>query len=1222
MPVTSHQISGMIGGQTAMFGNAATYSTQISPFGKGGMPSYGQPNMGGINPTNMSGAVDFNAGSMAAPGIMNGMASFGAPMLAGAGMMMGGPIGGMLDPFTGGMRGFGAGVGWQRGAGIVSNFGNIARGGFGGIARGLGGAALGALPGMAIGAGIQYVAGQAIEGAQFQNRTNAFLQNTFRHTNSESETGYGFGQSQQRQIGRMMQEMGGHDMMTTPQELLNVMKGGAQMGVFRGVQDAREFKEKFTQMKNSLKEIAGVFNTTLSEAMPFFQGARQQGFWTPQDITRHANQVKAVQANTGMSAAQTQQMMGIGAQMVRNIGGTGQQGSQMMARAQGMTGAALFGGTVTSSQLQEAGFGSGAQGAQNLGTMLAGATARFASSRVGRWGLASMMNKSGTGLDQDKLDRFTSGNMSIGEIGSSARGNVSGSRAYDFVQNEEHMRGQLAAQGPQAGLGIVKSLLGGRLYGTSSRDKLIANRMIRRFMGGNKKQAELIQKLAVEMPRLMEIQAARSETALDAQQRQQDAAMNDTFEGMKQKVGHWWEENVTGAIKKMGADFSSKVGYAWSRASDKLWGTGGRGGGLQHSAVRALSAAALTGDSSKLALEFGTPGGGVSNLGAGGALTGGGVSVTNSGLMNEMGFGRSGVARMGGLLGALGILENRYSREDVSSARGMMSAMQGRMGRSEASALGYGSEESAIAAGKSSGAQAIEKFMGSGEAQQIRAKMGMKLDNEGQMRLAKKYLARIRSGAAGEDAQAMVSGVDDKVALTRIIAFQGEARGKFSGVEIRGMIGSKFSQMSAAQLDDAADDTRREMVAAMTGGGGSGILGIGGLLDVVKIGGDGGVKGEAVTEAGIRELESDPDAQRAFKLMAQAEQAMNPANGQPNAEAAEKLRAEARGLLIKVGNSGEKGGLSAAARSFAVKAADGKDPKATAIAKLMADRGGQMQSKNALRLAEGLNTRMERIRGKLGKEGMSELLESTGDKAGLNKAIKAVLNPGANETAQGRLQKMKELAQQAATNPKEAARIHAILNREGAANTDVGILMKGAIDTAGDIKKFAMSADQEAAVEAGGGNIGRARASVASTFARMGIKLKDGDLDRLIRGDTSKSGEAAKKRLEEKLRAGGMDKEQASAMLRDVKGGFTAKEILERGTAAAQAAGFRTFSEKVSKEAGLKPDAVNITGKEGSPQEMGQQLKLQTTILRDIALSTAKSAKRESGVVQNKKGKK
>lgn len=547
-----------------------------------------------------------------------------------------------------------------------------------------------------------------------------------------------------------------------------------------------------------------------------------------------------------------------------------------------------------------------------------------------------------------------------------------------------------------------------------------------------------------------------------------------------------------------------------------------------------------------------------------------------------------------------------------------MSAMQGRMGRSEASSLGYGSEESAIAAGKSSGAQAIEKFVGSGEALQIRAKMGMKLDNEGQMRLAKKYLARIRSGAAGEDAQAMVSGVDDKVALTRIIAFQGEARGKFSGVEISGMIGSKFSQMGAAQLDDAADDTRREMVAAMNEGGGSGILG--GLFDVVKIGGDGGVKGEAVTEAGIRELESDPDAQRAFKLMAQAEQAMNPANGKPNAEAAEKLRAEARGLLIKVGNSGEKGGLSAAARSFAVKAADGKDPKATVIAKLMADRGGTMQQKNALRLAEGLNTRMERIRGKLGKEGMAELLESTGDKAGLSKAIKAVLNPGANETAQGRLQKMKDLAQQAATNPKEAARIHAILNREGAANTDVGILMKGALDTAGDIKKFAMSADQEAAVEAGGGNIGRARASVASTFARMGIKLKDGDLDRLIRGDTSKSGEAAKKRLEEKLRAGRMDKEQASAMLRDVKGGFTAKEILERGTAAAQAAGFRTFSKKVSKEAGLKPDAVNITGKEGSPQEMGQQLKLQTTILQDIAVSVAKSAKRESGVVQNKKG--
>jgi hypothetical protein len=42
------------------------------------------------------------------------------------------------------------------------------------------------------------------------------------------------------------------------------------------------------------------------------------------------------------------------------------------------------------------------------------------------------------------------------------------------------------------------------------------------------------------------------------------------------------------------------------------------------------------------------------------------------------------------------------------------------------------------------------------------------------------------------------------------------------------------------------------------------------------------------------------------------------------------------------------------------------------------------------------------------------------------------------------------------------------------------------------------------------------------------------------------------------------------------------------------------MSEKVAKEAGLKDGLLKLTGKEGSPDEMGKQMKIQSTYQRGI----------------------
>src|SRR5512137_490392 len=144
MPISSHQVAGLIGGQQAMFGNFASYAQQISPGGgQGPMPTYPNPMAGvGTGP-----ATPFEADPMS-PGefgtrALSAAGNIGLPALGTAAMIggsflpggLGRAIGG-LDPLSAGLGGFARGAGLRAGGqGIMANLGRIASGGIGGIAR-------------------------------------------------------------------------------------------------------------------------------------------------------------------------------------------------------------------------------------------------------------------------------------------------------------------------------------------------------------------------------------------------------------------------------------------------------------------------------------------------------------------------------------------------------------------------------------------------------------------------------------------------------------------------------------------------------------------------------------------------------------------------------------------------------------------------------------------------------------------------------------------------------------------------------------------------------------------------------------------------------------------------------------------------------------------------------------------------------------------------------
>lgn len=632
MPITSHQVGGMIGGQLGMFGNFASYANQISPgqAGNRSMPSYSNPMGQGAGMAFEAppppGFEDHRSGAVRGMGsaASHVAGAYGAATLAGS--FLPGRIGGAfsaLDPFSSGLggalRGSGLASGVTSEMGIMARLGSyggnaarIAGGGFGGMARagvmGLGAGMLAAAPAMAIGGALQYGAGQMMEGAQFQHQVGNVLKQNFRHVNSSAQNGVGFSDRESNQIGGMIRNMGNSDMMSTPQELLRVMQSGAASGSFSAVRDVKEFKKKFQDMVSSLKEVAKVMSTTLEGAMPFISESKKMGLWTPQDIKQGVGMARGASINSGLSMAETTGMMSQGSDMARSIGASGASGAAGMAKSLSMVGGGLRSGILSERQLSEATGGlKGSEAVSSLAGTLQHGTTRFAASGRARWMLAAMANKGMDGLDEGKMGLMTSGAFSLGDIRGMAEKNVSG-RGADFVSGEQDMRSDLVKQGPMAQLGLVRTLAGKRLYGKSGTDKLVTRRMMEQYFGVGGKQADAMADMARRLPEIMRENQQRTNTSLDQESRNRDEMMNHSMEGISRKIGAWWSKSVQEPLQKMGASVSASLSSYMEEAGNKMWGRPSSGfalRGLSNSESHAFGRA-VGGDNGGMKAAFGT----------------------------------------------------------------------------------------------------------------------------------------------------------------------------------------------------------------------------------------------------------------------------------------------------------------------------------------------------------------------------------------------------------------------------------------------------------------------------------------------------------------------------------------------------------------------------------------------------------------------------------------
>jgi hypothetical protein len=494
-------------------------------------------------------------GNTAVPAAVYGgqtIAMFGAPMMAASASSLWRGTGHFLnaaDPFT--HVGSWGKAGWAAGHGATAwrdlkaakNIGGALRAGMGVARGGLMAAGSGFLP-LAVGMAATEVAIKAGEyvahGAQ-ENFTGAALMKNI-------GTQFGGGASHGAEIGRMLHDVG-QDVGKSVSEMADMARSMDQMKMFQTTRDVKEFKKRFTEIMDTVKEVARTMQTSVDEALGVVGDLRSQGFYTTADIKTASLKQKARGMASGMSQDQLSQFGAMGSNYARQLGMRGRFGADFAQQQAVGVRTALREGYMSEEDVMERG------GPDAVAASLAATQMRFLGSARGRVMIANMMG-GGSEMDHNRVNNFLSGDMSLESMVTGAAGRGLGVlTAAGGAQAKENAM-QYAGMGMVSIAAAQSKQLGGRF---STLDMLSG-------MAGGRGQAELLMQQTLAMP----------ETLRQQHEAEYSAAQMAAYEERRQynkvgaRMGRYFSSSDLGVtrglgtrLSRFGSDMGSDVKQRW-----------------------------------------------------------------------------------------------------------------------------------------------------------------------------------------------------------------------------------------------------------------------------------------------------------------------------------------------------------------------------------------------------------------------------------------------------------------------------------------------------------------------------------------------------------------------------------------------------------------------------------------------------------------------------------
>lgn len=463
-----------------------------------------------------------------------------------------------LDPFSLAIRGGSAGL--------------VATAGAGTLARGaamLGGGALAAAPLLAAYYGGRAITGAIAGGAERQAATSEILQRQFLFTRGATgRFGQGFGAPERAEIGEFIRDLGYKDWMTSPEELNRILGRVAQMGHMRTVTDVKEFKQRFSDTLDTLKQISRVFSTTMEEAVPMLEEMKRSGFYANEDIARQALNEMVSSRVAGVSANIFRGARAAGAQTAAGYGLTRRAGGRVTTRALSGIYEALQGGRLTGGALTElTGMANVDEAAQETARQIAEVAMKATELPGMQMMIGAFMDEEGN-IDDDLLRDFKEGRMTINEIrdrGVAAMANYS--NRIKFTRNRKRLSSQLIEKG-----------------GVQVLNRFAEGAMELRGMDTQEAQETFLMQMTGMDERLMNIWSQVSTqddiSAVEGRFRRQAAEFarrvkfreQKSYDALKGRIRAWYETAVTRRLDDIGASVQTWWEEVEEGVSDWLLG--------------------------------------------------------------------------------------------------------------------------------------------------------------------------------------------------------------------------------------------------------------------------------------------------------------------------------------------------------------------------------------------------------------------------------------------------------------------------------------------------------------------------------------------------------------------------------------------------------------------------------------------------------------------------
>jgi hypothetical protein len=401
--MTSGQVAQQIGQQQQMFYGQSMYAQQI-----------------GINPPGQQFGV-------APQGMGLGMAP---PQQMPMPQQMPGVMGITPTPPSFNYSGSGSilGAGYSSGdrfaSNVTSGIGGAAQlgigtAGLGLAAKGLAVGSLGmaALPALPLAAGAVAV-GAGMRGAQQQSAINAQL-GQFQFFNQSARTGMGFTRQDATAIGQQLSSLA-HvpDLLTSVQELTNIIPKLKSSGVMQGVKDAAEFQRRFKEAITTRRDTAKIVGTTLDEAAEFFDHSRRMGFFGRSDHLKQTLNRQIAGGMTGMSQNQVMAAESFGADMAQSIGARRHLGAEAATKTVTMLGAAQRQGIISEQQLTQMTGLTGSDAVQATAERLMQANMQLSGTAAGRAAIFGLIEGSGKDIriNQERAEQLIRGEIGVGDL--------------------------------------------------------------------------------------------------------------------------------------------------------------------------------------------------------------------------------------------------------------------------------------------------------------------------------------------------------------------------------------------------------------------------------------------------------------------------------------------------------------------------------------------------------------------------------------------------------------------------------------------------------------------------------------------------------------------------------------------------------------------------------------------------------------------------------------